>query len=154
RDELAGYEEDQARLIAQRRQAEEQERAERAAQIEREVTRRQGELDAENSALLAERALLEDKWGETLARLDGKTPRPEATMVERGGAGGGSWQGAVETAGKRQALAREWAEHLRQEPQTLAHGAQAGANLLACPLSAVLGDGLPAETTAAFPDGF
>jgi hypothetical protein len=135
--ELTGLEDESARLTAERRQAEEKERAERAAITGTEIARRRNDLGAEEAALQEERTLVENKWHATLSRLHGDTLRPEAATVAAVREARAGWQRDLEAAAKRCNFAAEWVAQLRLGADGIAAQIPACTNLVASPLAAL-----------------
>jgi hypothetical protein len=140
RQDLTRLEEEAARLGAERRQAEEKERVERAGRIEREIARRGAEVDREEATLKQESALVERKWREALSRIPATMLTPRAATVEAVREAHGAWQRNSEAAVERRALAAEWAQRVEAGPEFLAGALRAQANLIAAQTSAVTAD--------------
>jgi hypothetical protein len=73
---LEGLERELQRLNQERDQASQTFQAERTQRTEKEVARRQTELDYQRAAFDQERKLLQAKWQDTWSKLDGEGPRP------------------------------------------------------------------------------
>lgn len=135
--DLARLEEEAARLIAERRQSEEKERAERTARTDTEIARRREAIEREEAALQHEKTLIEANWRDALRQIQPETRPPEAATVEAVREAHGGWQRSVECAAKRRVFATEWQQQVQSDPQFLARELRTQANLVAVPLGSL-----------------
>jgi len=134
KEELARLEREAVRLHSERRQLEENARADLAALIQRETERRLGEIDAEEAELESERSAVESKRQGLFDRLHSDTPHLASTVADVR-ASMAQWQELLEAASRTCDSSRQWADGLRHNPRMLADRLSPCFNVVAASLT-------------------
>jgi hypothetical protein len=139
KEELNSSEDQAAHVHSERRQLEDEARAEQAGRMEQEIARRIAEIDAQDSALAAELSVVDAKRRQLQDCLHPETNRPAPAVAEVRAAMA-KWQHLLEASSQACAGSRAWAEHLRRDPEVLAESLRTCFNVFAMILTGSASD--------------